>query len=496
MSTLYSYLLSPGAVVFLMNLVIASCLAAGLGLLAVRVCRNRPASLRHGLLLTTMVLLAASPILLAVAAWRGWPAVTLSVSQAKGDNAGTLTENKAEASFPVAASSNPVVSPVGASGENRPVAAQMLWRIAGTVAACIWASGIVARSVRLLRRLRVLRRFQQSLEPARKVHLGTNECPGREVWVYDSPFTPIPLTVGLLRPVLVLPEGLADELTAEQLRMVVRHEDAHVCRRDHWAALLQWATVTLFWWNPMVHAVSNRLSRLREQLCDDHAARSAREGRLLAEALLRVAERTILAAQFPCVALFDGDTCDLEERVRRLLAPTRWSDRLGFSGQALIGSFAVLASGLLLVAGLRATAPAPPSTRDGSTAETPGRATLRASSEEVLPVDRVAADQRLIPPPDTFAGRWVMTLPRGFRHRITLTPVGEGCYRFEPRNLMMSGVYAVQNERLVIIAPSDKRLAGFVWQKEVDGTLTLIGEPGVAKTGSSYLEATMRRLAN
>jgi hypothetical protein len=89
-----------------------------------------------------------------------------------------------------------------------------------------------------------------------------------------------------------------------------------------------------------------------------------------------------------------------------------------------------------------------------------------------------------------------MTLPAGFRHRITFSPLGQGRYRFEPRKLVMSGVYTVKDDRLVIVAPNDKRLTGFEWQTQQDGSLTLIGEPGVAKTGSSYLKATMRRLAN
>jgi hypothetical protein len=90
----------------------------------------------------------------------------------------------------------------------------------------------------------------------------------------------------------------------------------------------------------------------------------------------------------------------------------------------------------------------------------------------------------------------LLTLPRGFRHKITLTLVGPGRYRFEPRKLVMSGTYEVKGDRLIITAPNDKRLTGFEWQKQPDGTWTLIGEPGVAKTGSSYLKATLRKLAN
>ncbi|HEY7153602.1 MAG TPA: M56 family metallopeptidase [Gemmataceae bacterium] len=468
MSAPYFYLLGPTTLLFLANWAIASCLASGLGLLAVWVCRGRSASIRHGLLLATVALLAASPILLAVTNGRGWHAVPLTLSAAEEGDAARLAASEAEASFPF--------SP--ADGGDRPARATVEpWRVAATFAAYLWAEGIAAGGVRLLRRLRTLQRFRRSFVPARR-----GESSDREAAVYESSFTQTPLVVGLWRPVIVLPAGLADELTAEQLRLVVRHEQAHIRRRDPWAVLLQGSMIMLFWWNPLVHAISVCLSRLREQLCDDCAASSPKEGRQLAEALVRVAERTIRANPFPSVALFDAGASDIEERVRRLLARTRPGGRLGLSGRVAIGVFGVLAIGLLLIAGLRA-APIHPTT-------------LSASSEGALSVVPDDAGQGLIAPPDAIAGQWLMTLPAGFRHRITFSPLGQGRYRFEPRKLVMSGVYTVKDDRLVIVAPNDKRLTGFEWQTQQDGSLTLIGEPGVAKTGSSYLKATMRRLAN
>src|SRR5262249_1371280 len=100
MSAPYFYLLGPTALLFLANLAIAACLATGLGLLAVWVCRGRSASIRHGLLLATAALLAASPILLAVTNWRGWHAVPLTLSAAEEGDATIIAASEAEASFP------------------------------------------------------------------------------------------------------------------------------------------------------------------------------------------------------------------------------------------------------------------------------------------------------------------------------------------------------------------------------------------------------------
>ena len=112
-----------------------------------------------------------------------------------------------------------------------------------------------------------------------------------------------------------------------------------------------------------------------------------------------------------------------------------------------LGLVAVLACCLLLSAGLGAAPALPPGTALAALTD--------GGSSDGL--DNVGQGEVAAPAP--VAGEWQMTLPRGFRHKITLTPVGQDRYRFEPRKLVMSGTYELKGDRLIIVAPNDPRLA-------------------------------------
>jgi GWxTD domain-containing protein len=77
-----------------------------------------------------------------------------------------------------------------------------------------------------------------------------------------------PITVGWIRPVIVLPHGYA-EWPPSQLEAVLAHEREHVRRRDpfvRWLALLNRA---LFWVNPLAWWLERHLAALAEEACDD-----------------------------------------------------------------------------------------------------------------------------------------------------------------------------------------------------------------------------------
>jgi len=77
-----------------------------------------------------------------------------------------------------------------------------------------------------------------------------------------------PVTVGWLRPVVILPARW-ESWSPSHLDAVLAHEHAHVRRRDpfvQWLALLNRA---LFWFVPVTWWLERRLSALAEQSCDD-----------------------------------------------------------------------------------------------------------------------------------------------------------------------------------------------------------------------------------
>jgi hypothetical protein len=101
------------------------------------------------------------------------------------------------------------------------------------------------------------------------------------------------------------------------------------------------------------------------------------------------------------------------------------------------------------------------------------------------------------------AGRWLMTLPAGFEHRVTLEPVGPDRYRLkatrtDPRGkgdnrLVFAGLYEIRDGRLVIFDPDDSRRMGFGWTIHNPNTLILADQPEAGTTGADYLGASLTR---
>jgi WD40 repeat protein/beta-lactamase regulating signal transducer with metallopeptidase domain len=100
----------------------------------------------------------------------------------------------------------------------------------------------------------------------------------------------MPVVVGVLRPMILLPAALVSGLTPDQLQAVVLHELAHIRRRDSIINLLQRVIESLLFFHPAVWLISRRISRERELAADDLVLRAGWSGPLYADALVRMAE--------------------------------------------------------------------------------------------------------------------------------------------------------------------------------------------------------------
>ena len=144
----------------------------------------------------------------------------------------------------------------------------------------LWLAGVLVGLARLAlgwRQLAALSRATRPLDVARH-----SETLDRVRTVLGMPALPAimtsatargPVAVGLLRPRVVLPEGLADSISGRSLCEVLVHECAHVLRRDAWVGLLQRLAGALFWPHPLVHHAKRQLTRAREEVCDNFVLR-------------------------------------------------------------------------------------------------------------------------------------------------------------------------------------------------------------------------------
>ncbi|QHV95823.1 M56 family metallopeptidase [Spirosoma endbachense] len=91
----------------------------------------------------------------------------------------------------------------------------------------------------------------------------------QSITLLQSQLVKVPVTVGLMKPVILLPMGLLMQLPPEQIETIVWHELAHVWRRDYFMNLLQSLVETVFFFNPALLWISALIREERETCCDD-----------------------------------------------------------------------------------------------------------------------------------------------------------------------------------------------------------------------------------
>jgi hypothetical protein len=83
----------------------------------------------------------------------------------------------------------------------------------------------------------------------------------------------VPLVIGWLRPMILLPTSTISGLSVLQLELILAHELAHVRRHDYLLNLLQHLAETLLFYHPAVWWASAKIREERENCCDDMAVR-------------------------------------------------------------------------------------------------------------------------------------------------------------------------------------------------------------------------------
>lgn len=147
------------------------------------------------------------------------------------------------------------------------------------------------------------------------------------VQVRESARIVVPMVVGVLKPVLLLPMGLVTKLTTRELEAVLAHELAHIKRHDYGVNLLQSLVEVFYFFHPALWWLSARVREEREHCCDDLAVQACGgNGRILAQALARVEElRLTPSRSMPTLAIaLTTNRPQLLHRVQRILGvPTR-----------------------------------------------------------------------------------------------------------------------------------------------------------------------------
>ena len=162
------------------------------------------------------------------------------------------------------------------------------------------------------------------------------------VRLLQSPHVDVPVAIGWLRPVILLPVCVATGFSPTQLEGVLAHELAHIRRHDYLINLLQNLSETVFFYHPALWWASAVVRREREHCCDELAARALGNRAEYGRALLALEE---LRGAAPAFAV-GAKTGSLLERIRRLgqLEPTPRLTTGGVVGIVLVAAVVVSAA--------------------------------------------------------------------------------------------------------------------------------------------------------
>ena len=128
-----------------------------------------------------------------------------------------------------------------------------------------------------------------------------------------------PLTVGVIRPLILLPITALTSLSPEQLEVVLAHELAHIRRADYFWNILQTMIETLFFFHPAVWWISRRLREQRELCCDDIAVQTCQDPAVYAAALLRLEEERKMHLHLAMALDGNQSRVSLRARILRIL---------------------------------------------------------------------------------------------------------------------------------------------------------------------------------
>ena len=113
------------------------------------------------------------------------------------------------------------------------------------------------------------------------------------VEIRRGPRVSVPMVVGSMRSVILIPSSMAYEQREKTLDVVLLHELAHVVRGDYrWQLLLRFVRA-MYWFHPLVWLMQRPISVIRERACDEFCVHAIGCRQTYSDGLLRIA-RTVV----------------------------------------------------------------------------------------------------------------------------------------------------------------------------------------------------------
>jgi len=166
---------------------------------------------------------------------------------------------------------------------------------------------------------------QQAVAPSQELHARFNEL-AKQIQLTITPRllislkVEVPMAIGWLKPVVLLPASMVSGLSTPQLEMLLLHELAHIRRHDYLVNFFQTLIEILLFFHPAVHWISKQMRNEREYCSDDIAVQHCGDAIAYAHTLADTASLCTKAHHhtIPDLAMAASGG-DLKQRVVRLV---------------------------------------------------------------------------------------------------------------------------------------------------------------------------------
>lgn len=190
-----------------------------------------------------------------------------------------------------------------------------------------WMSVVLISSIKLLLALQQVNRLStidtigvNNTLQARFDQLTSQFNLWRKPQLLISLKTEVPMAIGWLKPVILLPAAMMSGLTSAQLEMLILHELAHIRRHDYLVNFLQTLVEILLFFHPGVRWISKQMRYEREYCSDDIAVKHCGNAIAYAHTLADTASlcHKHRHSSIPAMAMAASGG-DLKQRVVRLI---------------------------------------------------------------------------------------------------------------------------------------------------------------------------------
>ena len=98
-----------------------------------------------------------------------------------------------------------------------------------------------------------------------------------------------PMVFGYFEPIILLPLSICNQLSNEEIKLILMHELAHILRNDYLVNVLVSITKIILWFNPFSYFICNKIVLLRELACDDFVIHYTNKPIVYSKALYQLA---------------------------------------------------------------------------------------------------------------------------------------------------------------------------------------------------------------